>query len=75
MSKAYPLKNSEPKKRFTKKGRGVRYAVFFSRYEPAIRVSRKNAKETREVCDSIQFGTPNRKKLIYQELKKRGIIK
>jgi hypothetical protein len=63
MTRAYPLKNSE------------RYAVFFSRYEPAIFVHRENVKEAREVCDSVQFGTPNRKKLIYKELKKRGIIK
>lgn len=54
---------------------GERYAVFFSRHAPGISVSRENVKKTREVCDSIQFGTPNRKKLIYQELKKRGIIK
>lgn len=62
MTKAYP---TDPRHKY--------FAVFFST-KNHVRVRKENVKETRIVCDSIPFGTNDRKKLIFDELKKRGII-
>jgi len=62
MTKAYP---TDPNHNY--------FAVFFST-KNHVRVRKENVKETRMVCDLIPFGTNNRKKLIFDELKRRGII-
>ena len=61
MTKAYP---TDPSHKY--------FAVFFSKNH--VWVKKENVKETRLVCDLIPFGTNNRKKLIFDELKRRGII-
>ncbi len=53
---------------------GNRWLISWSRQFQAVIVNRENVKETKLVCDSIPYGTHNRKKLIVNELKKRGII-
>lgn len=50
------------------------YAVFFST-KNHVRVRRDQVKETKEVCNLYPFGVHDRKKLIYEELRRRGIIK
>ena len=62
MTKAYP---TDPSHKY--------FAVFFS-IQNHVRVRKENVKETRLVCDLIPSGTDNRKKLIFEELKRRGII-
>jgi hypothetical protein len=62
MTKAYPI---DPSHKY--------FAVFFST-KHHVRVKKENGKEARLVCDLIPFGTDNRKKLIFDELKRRGII-
>ena len=50
------------------------FVVFYCLHNH-VRVEKKHVRETKEVCNSIAPGTPNRTKMIRGELKKRGILK
>ena len=54
---------------------GKRCLIYYSRSKPAINVASKHAKQTKSICDSIAIGTHSRKALIFEELKRKGIIK